>query len=107
MLCSKLFSLAAKFLDESEGGRREYQDFQSKPFCLTVPKKFVGYSFSISLNLGIKNFILKRLCQDFFSKSFCLTVPKKIIGNISVVCFRKIPVARKFMDKKGGGGVGS
>ena len=27
----------------------EYQDFPSKYFCLTVPKKFVGEQFSVSL----------------------------------------------------------
>ena len=35
-------------------GGGEYQDIPSKIFCLTVPKRFVGESFSISINLGIK-----------------------------------------------------
>ena len=36
-----------------EGGR-EYQDIPSKIFCRTVPKKFVGESFSNSINSGIE-----------------------------------------------------
>ena len=35
-------------------GRGEYQDFPSKIFRLTVPKKFVGESFSNSINSGIE-----------------------------------------------------
>ena len=32
--------------------RGEYQDFQSKIFCLTVPKIFVGESFTAALISG-------------------------------------------------------
>ena len=39
------------------------------------------------------------------SKFLCLTITKKFVGNTSVLCFRKFPVAKKFLDKKGGGGV--
>ena len=35
---------------------REYQDFPSKIFRLTVPKKFVGEPFSVSLYSGTKKF---------------------------------------------------
>ena len=35
------------------GGRREYQDFPSGRFCLTVPKNFVEERFSASLISGI------------------------------------------------------
>ena len=38
------------------GGGKEYQDFPSKNFCLTVPKNFVGEPFSVSLIFGIENF---------------------------------------------------
>ena len=31
-----------------------YRDFPSKTFCLTVPKIFVGESFSVSLFSGIE-----------------------------------------------------
>ena len=36
------------------GGGGEYQDFPSNIFCLRVPKKFVGESFSNSINSGIE-----------------------------------------------------
>ena len=39
--------------------------------------------------------------QDFPSKVFCLEVPKIFAGNPSVLCFRKISVAKKIMDKRG------
>ena len=36
------------------GGGGEYQDIPSKIFCLTVPKNFVGESFSHSIDSGIE-----------------------------------------------------
>ena len=42
------------------------------------------------------------LCHDFLSKFFSLAVPKALQGNPSVLCFGKIPLANKLMDKKGG-----
>ena len=41
-------------------------------------------------------------CQDFPSENFCLTVPKNSEGNTSVLCSRKIPVAKNYMDRKRG-----
>ena len=35
-------------------GRGKYQDFPSKVFCLTVPKKIVGEPFSVSLFSGVE-----------------------------------------------------
>ena len=37
-------------------------------------------------------------CRNFF----CLTVLKIFADNPCVLCFRKFPVAKKFMDKRGG-----
>ena len=37
-------------------GRGKYQDFPSKVFCLTVPKKIVGEPFSVSLISGVEKF---------------------------------------------------
>ena len=39
--------------------------------------------------------------SQHLSKFLCLTVTKKFVGNTCVLCFRKFPVAKKFMDKKG------
>ena len=37
-------------------GRGKYQKFPSKNFCFTVPRKFVGEPFSVSLISGIEKF---------------------------------------------------
>ena len=66
---------------EKKGG---YQDFPSKTFCLTVPKKFVGEPFFVSVFLVSKTFLEKRGLgeyQEFPSKCFCLTLPKKFVGE--------------------------
>ena len=41
--------------------------------------------------------------QDFPPKSFCPIVPNISWGNHFVQCFRSFPVAKKFLDKGGGG----
>ena len=45
--------------------------------------------------------------HDFPSKTFCFAVPKISLKNPSVVRFRKLPVAKKFMDRRGEGGLSS
>ncbi len=77
MLCFIEFLVAKKIMDKKAG---EYQDFPSKVFCLTIPKKFVGEPFSVSINSGIENFLgFRGLCHDFPSKIFCLTAPKHFV----------------------------
>ena len=41
--------------------------------------------------------------QDFPPKNFCSIVPNISYGNHFVQCFRIFTVAKKFMDKGGGG----
>ena len=53
MLCFRNFPVAKQFMDKRGG---EYQELPSKFFCLTVPKNFVGESFSDSLIAGIEKF---------------------------------------------------
>ena len=53
MLCFRKSAVAKKFMDK-RGGGGSYQDLPSKIFCLTVPKNFVGESFSVSLISGIQ-----------------------------------------------------
>ena len=43
-----------------EGGGREYHDFLSKIFCLTVPKKFVGEHFGVSEKFGKRKILCIR-----------------------------------------------
>ena len=40
----------------------------------------------------------------FRRKFFCLTVPKNFASEPFCAVFQKFPVAKKFMDKRGGGG---
>ena len=86
-------------MDKREG---KYQDFLSKNFCLTVPKKFVGEPSRVSLISGIEKFYAWSLCHDFSSNFFVSQYRKTSQGNHSVLCFGMFPVANKFMDKKGG-----
>ena len=44
--------------------------------------------------------------HDFPSKNSCLTVPKHFVEEPFCAVFQKFPVAKKFMDKRGGGGEG-
>ena len=48
--------------------------------------------------------MLKRVLTRLFVVFFISQTRKTFQGNLSVLCFRKIPVAKKFMDKKPGGG---
>ena len=67
--------------------KRGYQDFPSKVFCLTVPKKFVGEPFGVSLISVIENDWIRGEgdYQLFPSKIFCLSVEKFCRGTLS--CF--------------------
>ena len=51
-------------------GRRKYQDFPSKVFCLTVPKKFVREPFRVSLIRVSENFMLQRVMSRFSVENF-------------------------------------
>ena len=55
MLCFRKFPVAKNFTDK-RGGGGECQDFPSKTFCLTVPQKFVGEPFRVSLFASIETF---------------------------------------------------
>ncbi len=75
--------------------RGKYQDFSSKFFCLTVPKKFVGEPFRVSLISGIEKFMLRRVMSRFFVEFFCLAVPKNFVGKPFCAVFRKISGSEK------------
>ena len=49
------FLVSTNFMGTRREGGREYHDFPSKSFCLTVPKNFVGEPFSVSLVSGISD----------------------------------------------------
>ena len=62
-------------LDKREVGN---QDIPSKIFCHTVPKSYVGESFSVALSLGSEKVWIGGRGEDqyFPSTIFCDTVPK-------------------------------
>ena len=66
-----------------------------------MPKNFVGQPFSVSLISGIETFYASEGYVTIFQRFFCLAVPKILQGNPSVLCFRKILIGDKFIDKKG------
>ncbi len=85
--------------------RGEYQDFPSKVFCLTVPITFVGESFTVAVFSGTGKVWMRRgEYQDFPSIFFVSQCRKYSQVNPFVLFFRKFQVAKKFMDKRGGGG---
>ncbi len=93
MLCFIEFLVAKKFMDKKAG---EYQDFPSKIFCPTFPKKFIGEPFSVSINLGIENFLgFRGLSHDFPSKVSCFTAPKHFVEEPVCALFQKISSSEK------------
>ena len=52
------------------GGGGEYQNFLSKIFCLTVPKKVVGETLRVSLIRVSKNFMLRRVMSRISVENF-------------------------------------
>ena len=93
------FLVPKKVRDKRGGG---YHDFLSKLFCLTVAKNFVGQPFRVSLISGIEKFYPSEGYVTIFCRNFFSQCQKISYGNPSVLCFRKFPVAKKFMDKGGG-----
>ncbi len=76
VLCFRIIPVAKKFMDKGGG---EFQDFQSKVFCPTVPKfSAEGGSLAVAVISGNKKVSIRgggREYQDFSSKNVCLTVP--------------------------------
>ena len=85
-------------------GGRQYQDFPSNFFCLTVPKEFVREPFRVSLISGMEKFFASEgyvTIFDFLSKFFCLTVPRIFVGEPLCAVFHKIFSSEKFMHRSG------
>ena len=73
------FSVVKKFM---HGSGVEYQDVPSKTFCPTVPRNFVGKSFSVSPPSGAEEVWIREgggSIKIFRRKKFCLTVPKSLV----------------------------
>ena len=59
--------ISKKFMDKRE---EEVSRFSSKVFCLTVPKKFGGEPFRVSLIRVSENFMLQRVMSLFSVENF-------------------------------------
>ena len=104
LLCFRKVLVSKKLMDKRGEGRREYHDSPSKNVCLTVPKKFVGETFSVSLISGTERFYaseiyLTILCRNFF----CLSAQKFRRGTFLICVSEKIWYRKKLWIRGGGG----
>ena len=68
-----------------------------------MTKNFVGQPLSVSLISGIEKFYASEVMSRFFVQNILSHSAEKFRrGPHSVLCFRKVPVAKKFMDKRAG-----
>ena len=83
--------------------KRGVSIFPSKIFCFTVPKNFLGESFSVSLFSVIEKFCASEgyvTIFDCLSKDYCLTVPKISVGDSFTVAL--ISGTEKVWIREGG-----
>ena len=67
-------------------GGGEHQDFPSKIFCLTVPKYFVGQSFSVAIISGIEKVWIRRGASRFSVENFLSHSAEKFCRAILHCC---------------------
>ena len=80
-----------------------FYDFLLKIFCLTLTESFVGEPFILPLSLRIeKIYASKGYVKIFCRKFFVSQYQNNSLRNPSALCFRKILVAKKFMDEREG-----
>ena len=75
MPCFRKPLVAKKIMDKREG---EVSRFPSKNFCLTVPKKFVGEPFRVSLNRVSKIFFPSEGYLTTFRRKFFVSQCRNI-----------------------------
>ena len=68
-----------------------------------MTKNFVGQPLSVPLISGIEKFYSSEVMSRFFVQNILSHSAENFRrGPDSVLCFRKVPVAKKFMDKRAG-----
>ena len=66
----------------------DYHKLPSEMFSLTVPKKIVQESISVSFDFGYRKILcIRGFASDFLLNFFCLTRPKKIVEESFRVSF--------------------
>ena len=99
MLCFRNFLVAKLFMDKRKG---EVSGFYFGKFRLTVPKNFVGESFRVSLISSNKKLYAQVDYVTTFRRKFFVFQYRNVSWtNSSMLCFKKLLVAKKFMDRKG------
>ena len=79
--------------------------FSIEKFLSHSAEKVVGQPFRVSLISGIEKCYASEGYVTISRRRFFVPQYQKTLqGNPFVLCFRKFPVAKKFMDKRGGGG---
>ena len=90
--CFSKILVSKSFIDKSGG--REYHDFPSKLFCLTVPRIFVGEPFSVSLISGIEKFYAYAGFFTIFYKNLLSHSTEKL-RRVTLLCFTNFLVSEK------------
>ena len=85
---------------------KEYQKFQSKVFCLSVPKYLVGeqpFSAVFQKISGSEKLLEKQgVYQEFPWKVFCLTVPTNLVREQPFCAvFQKMSGSENVLKKRG------
>ena len=103
LLCSRKI-LVSKNVRDKRGG--ENRNFPLKVYCFTVPNKFVGERFSVSMISGIENFYASEgyvTISDFVSKFFCFSVPINFVG--ATFCVAEKVWYRKMLGTREGANI--
>ena len=104
LLCFTKFLVSKKFMDKRAGG---VSRFSVENFLSHSAEKFRrGESKSVSLISGIEKVWIRRGkggVSRFSVGNFLSHSAKKFRRGTLLCCFRKFPVAKKFMDKRGMG----
>ena len=102
MLCFRNFPVAKKFLDKRGGGVSTFSvSIFRQIFCLTVPKSFVGESFTVALISGTEKVWIKeggsiKIFRQIFFVSKCRNFRRGIFYSCIIFGYRKS------LDRRGG-----
>ena len=101
LVCFRKLWASKNFFWEKEWG---YHVPTSNYFCLTVPRKFVGYPSMFQSFRKIRvleNFMFKKGIERYSVWIFCFSIEKILRWNL--MCLRNDRVSKKFMLERGWG----
>ena len=97
------FLLSTNFMDKRVGRGKEYHDFLSNKFCVTVPKNFVGNHSLFHYFQESKKFEPMRGISRFSNESLLSHSTEKLRRE-TFLRSTKFLLSKKIMDKRVGGG---